>query len=130
MNLGWMTETLPEDQARAVVLHEFGHALGLIHEHLSPVTVIPWDEERVTADLEAQGWTPADVQNNMFQVYDPDQIFATDLDPHSIMMYPIPPEWTHGAFTAPWNSTLTFRDKRLVREAYGTRPGAPPLVEA
>ncbi|HEV2816410.1 MAG TPA: hypothetical protein VGW40_04205 [Allosphingosinicella sp.] len=129
MNLGWMTETLDEAEARAVVLHEFGHALGLIHEHLSPVHVIPWDRARVTADLQARGWSIDDIDANMFAVFPPDQIFATDLDPHSIMMYEIPPEWTHGQFTAPWNSSLTFKDKRLVREAYGARPGAAPLVE-
>ena len=33
MSFGWLSQDLPEDQFRAVVLHEFGHALGLIHEH-------------------------------------------------------------------------------------------------
>jgi hypothetical protein len=127
MNLGWLTEALADDGAHAVVLHEFGHALGMIHEHLSPVGTINWDRERVTADLKAQGWNDADVESNMFQVFDPSTIFATDLDPHSIMMYHIPPEWTRDGFTTPWNTSLTLLDKRLIREAYGARPGAPAL---
>ena len=32
MNLGWLTETTDDNEFRRVVLHEFGHALGLIHE--------------------------------------------------------------------------------------------------
>ena len=36
MNYGWLTPTSPDDELRRVVLHEFGHALGLIHEHQNP----------------------------------------------------------------------------------------------
>lgn len=127
MNLGWLTEALADDDARAVVLHEFGHALGMIHEHLSPVGNIDWNRDRVTADLKDQGWSDEDVENNMFRTFDPAGVFATDLDPLSIMMYHIPPEWTRDGFTTPWNTSLTLLDKKLIREAYGARPGAPAL---
>jgi hypothetical protein len=129
MNLGWMSEALDEDSARAVVLHEFGHALGLIHEHLSPIQPILWNRERVIADLKSRnGWDDATIEVNMFSLPGQGEIFATDLDPQSIMMYPIPSEWTVDGFTAPWNTRLTALDKKLVREAYGPRPGAPPLA--
>src|SRR5690242_7229133 len=36
MNFGWLETTTPEIELREVVLHEFGHALGLIHEHQLP----------------------------------------------------------------------------------------------
>src|SRR5258706_9892542 len=36
MNYGWLTPDSTDDETRRVVLHEFGHALGLIHEHQSP----------------------------------------------------------------------------------------------
>jgi hypothetical protein len=32
MNYGWLAPTSSDDEVRRVVLHEFGHALGLIHE--------------------------------------------------------------------------------------------------
>jgi hypothetical protein len=129
MNLGWLTEVLPDADAHAVVLHEFGHALGMIHEHLSPIGNIDWNRERVTADLTAQGWSDTDVENNMFQAFDHHEVFATDLDPFSIMMYHIPPEWTRDGFTAPWNTSLTLLDKKLIRAAYGARAGAQPLED-
>src|SRR5262249_14433274 len=48
MNFGWFTAATPNDELQRVVLHEFGHALGLIHEHQSPSATIPWDREAVT----------------------------------------------------------------------------------
>jgi len=38
MNLGWLKggDTI-SDSERGVILHEFGHVLGLLHEHQSPL---------------------------------------------------------------------------------------------
>ena len=34
MNLGWVLDSVDEQpHERGVILHEFGHALGLMHEH-------------------------------------------------------------------------------------------------
>lgn len=123
MNLGWMTTQLAEDKARAVVLHEFGHALGLVHEHMNPARPIDWNKDRVREDLRrSQGWDDAKIDANMFARYTPAQIFGTDVDPASIMMYPIPPGWTNDGTTAPFNTRLTEADKALIRQAYGVRP--------
>ena len=124
MNLGWMTTELAEGEARAVVLHEFGHALGLVHEHMNPARPIAWNREQVTADLSgSQGWSDATIAANMFDRYRADEVFGTDIDSLSIMMYPIPPEWTNDGFVAPFNTVLTQADRALIREAYGVRRG-------
>jgi len=47
MNLGWLTKATRNDEVFRVVLHEFGHALGLIHEHQNPVATIPWNKPAV-----------------------------------------------------------------------------------
>ncbi|MCQ4163890.1 M12 family metallopeptidase [Tahibacter harae] len=123
MNLGWMTMALPEDEARAVVLHEFGHALGLVHEHMNPARPIDWNKEKVRQDLRAsQGWSDDKIDANMFHRYDPGQIFGTDVDAASIMMYPILPSWTRNGFAAGFNTVLSEADKALIRKAYGLRP--------
>ncbi|MCP3404460.1 hypothetical protein [Bradyrhizobium sp. CCGB01] len=122
MNLGWMTVDLQEEKAQSVVLHEFGHALGLIHEHLNPSQRIDWNVPNVVSDLKrTQNWDDATIQANMFAQFRPDEIFATDVDPLSIMMYPIPPRWTNNGFTTPFNSRLTEQDKALILQAYGPR---------
>ncbi len=123
MNLGWMTLDLSEDKARAVVLHEFGHALGLVHEHMNPAEQIHWNKDKVRADLKAsQGWNDATIDANMFARYAPSDIFGTDVDPTSIMMYPIPPSWTTDGFMVGFNTTLSITDRALIRQAYGAQP--------
>jgi len=122
MNLGWMSLGLDEMQARAVVLHEFGHAIGLIHEHLNPAQKIDWNVPIVVADLRrTQGWDDATIAANMFSQYAPGAVFSTDVDPQSIMMYPIPPQWTNNGYSTAFNSSLSVTDTALIREAYGAR---------
>src|SRR5262245_36465718 len=36
MNFGWLTDETEDDEYERVVIHEFGHALGAIHEHQNP----------------------------------------------------------------------------------------------
>ena len=123
MNLGWMTMALPEADARAVVLHEFGHALGLVHEHMNPAQPIDWNKDKVREDMRAsQGWSDDKIDANMFHRYGAGEIFGTDVDPTSIMMYPIPPGWTKNGFTVGFNTLLSAADKALIRKAYGVRP--------
>eukprot|EP00903_Cladosiphon_okamuranus_P000941 g939.t1 len=51
INIGWLTETLPQAEARSVILHEFGHALELIHEHQNPHQPVQWDVAEVVRNL-------------------------------------------------------------------------------
>jgi len=120
MNLGWMTLALAEDKARAVVLHEFGHALGLIHEHMNPEKPIDWDRDAVIEDLHrTQNWDDATIERNMFAKYQPGTLTTTAVDPNSIMMYPIPAHWTRNGFSTGFNSELTGQDKKMIRDVYG-----------
>src|SRR5207302_607113 len=47
MNFGFFKPDTPDEEYRRVVLHEFGHLLGLIHELQSPNCPIRWDREAV-----------------------------------------------------------------------------------
>ena len=122
MNLGWISAETEEAVARKLVLHEFGHALGLIHEHLHPLAQIPWRKDEVIRDLKkTQDWDEATIAANMFDAPDPSEVFATDPDPSSIMIYPIPAHWTEDGRTVSWNSDLSAKDILLIRNAYGIR---------
>jgi hypothetical protein len=121
MNYGWLTPATPDDEVRRVVLHEFGHALGLIHEHQNPKgNPIVWDRDRVLADLSGppNNWTPEQIEFNLFQPYEEAALKATGFDYDSIMMYPIPERWTKNHVSTDLNSRISARDAELIRDAY------------
>ncbi|MGB3330191.1 MAG: pre-peptidase C-terminal domain-containing protein, partial [Thermomicrobiales bacterium] len=112
MNLGWQDES--------VVLHEFGHALGLIHEHQNPQHAIQWNKPAVLRDLSGPPnfWDAATVQHNIFDRYDPNLLHTTPVDAKSIMMYAIPASWTLDGFHADFNAALSPTDKTFIGESY------------
>ena len=120
MNYGWLTPDSPDHELERVVLHEFGHALGLIHEHQNPEGGIDWNEAAVKVDLSGppNNWTIEQIRTNVLDHYDPEAVISTPVDPDSIMMYPIPQSWTNDGFSADLNAGLSNNDKRLIREVY------------
>jgi hypothetical protein len=120
MNYGWLTPDSGDDELRRVVAHEFGHALGLIHEHQNPDNPIEWNKPAVVADLSKppNSWSLATIENNIFKKYDPDEVTTTPVDKFSIMMYPIPASWTNDGFSASLNKELSETDKEFIRGAY------------
>jgi len=59
-----------------------------------------------------------DHRHQMFKFYQPGDVDATDVDPVSIMMYPIPKSWTTDGFSAGMNGELSDMDKSKVRSHY------------
>ncbi|MBC7782694.1 MAG: pre-peptidase C-terminal domain-containing protein [Burkholderiales bacterium] len=108
MNLGWVDE--------GVILHEFGHAIGLIHEHQNPLGGIKWNRDAVIRSLSGAPnfWDLPTIENNMFKTYDRNQINGTQLDGKSIMLYSIPREWTTDGFFSEPNEVLSEVDKTFI----------------
>ena len=129
MNYGWLKANTPAREYRRVVLHEFGHALGMIHEHQNPEAVgrIPWDKPKVYAYYARQGWSQQDVDENIFDVYDRDDTNFTSFDSSSIMQYAVPDDLTVGSFAIGWNTELSELDKDFMRRQYPMR--SPGTVE-
>ncbi|SFQ14391.1 pre-peptidase C-terminal domain-containing protein [Nitrosomonas cryotolerans] len=108
MNFGWLDES--------VVLHEFGHAIGLIHEHQNPVGGIQWNRENVIRDLSGppNNWPLETIEHNIFRKYNVNQMNATAVDKLSIMMYTIPQHWTLDDFHTESNNILSKIDKDFI----------------
>lgn len=108
MNLGW--------QDQGVVLHEFGHAIGLIHEHQNPIGGIQWNRDAVIQDLSGppNNWDLETIEHNIFEAYDKNQLNGTQLDKLSIMMYHIPARWTTDGFSTEFNEKLSATDKSFI----------------
>ncbi len=120
MKLGLLGDDSSDEEVRRVTLHEFGHALGCIHEHQNPAGGIPWNKKAVYAYYaRTQGWTKAKVDTNLFKPYDANLTVHTAVDLKSIMMYPIAPELTDGKFTTQFNTELSESDKTFIARHYG-----------
>lgn len=120
MNYGTLTPSSSDQSLERVVLHEFGHALGLIHEHQNPGGKIKWNREAVIRDLSGppNNWSLETIEFNMFEPYEKAEVNHTSLDPASIMMYPIPKTWTTDGSSVPLNTKLSAQDTKFIREQY------------
>lgn len=124
MNFGWLRDDTDETEANRVVLHEFGHCLGAIHEHQHPNAGIPWNKERVYKFYGGppNNWPRPVVDRNLFDRFDRSQTLTGTFDPKSIMMYPIALELTDGKFQVGLNGDLSTTDKWFIRQCYPGRP--------
>ncbi|MBK9169561.1 MAG: pre-peptidase C-terminal domain-containing protein [Bryobacterales bacterium] len=120
MNFGWLHAGTSLAEYSRVVLHEFGHALGCIHEHQHPHGGIPWDKEAVYASYAAppNNWSRDDVDANLFARYEIAQTNFSAFDRESIMLYPVPQELTLGDYSVGWNGVLSATDKRFIAAQY------------
>lgn len=129
MNFGWFDAYTSDEEFQRVVVHEFGHALGLIHEHQSPAAGIPWDKKAVYAYYKsAFGWTTEMVDRNIFTRYAASKISNSKYDRLSIMHYPIPAELLYDPSAAVgWNTQLSATDIKFIKIYYPQPP--PPKKE-
>jgi Astacin (Peptidase family M12A)/Bacterial pre-peptidase C-terminal domain len=111
MNLGFMDG--------GTTAHEFGHAIGLGHEHQNPAGGIEWNEEVVIRDLGGPPnfWPPEQVRHNVLEKYAVDQIRGTTFDPDSIMLYAFPARWTKNGIATNANEVLSAMDKAFIASA-------------
>jgi len=111
MNLGFLDG--------GTTAHEFGHAIGLAHEHQNPRGGIQWNEQAVIEELgkSPNFWDEATARHNVLRKYSVDQINGTEFDPDSIMLYFFPASWTRNGIATKANEVLSAMDKQFVAGA-------------
>jgi len=164
MNFGWLDDDTQYGSEKfkntgQVVKHEFGHAMGMVHEHQNPKNnKIVWNKPVVIAELSrTQGWDTQTINHNMFAKYgdaqlckdakalvpsDPTRekkiedycsgevINGSEYDVKSIMHYFYPPEWIlEGPKKIPVNLEFSELDKKWLRKYYGKPVEKPKPVK-
>lgn len=131
MNFGWLTPSTPNEEYSRVVIHEFGHALGCIHEHQHPEVEIPWNVNAVY-DYYAgppNYWTKSMVDYNIFEKYSKEGTNFSQYDRNSIMHYSVPKELTDGVFEIGMNKALSDMDKEFISAMYKFEEPPMPILE-
>ncbi|MDO6433000.1 hypothetical protein Q4E93_20500 [Flavitalea sp. BT771] len=107
-------DTLSDDaEFTRVVLHEFGHAIGLEHELQKSTVKIPWDTEAVVSYYkDLYKWPREEVYRNIFDQFPVEKPYE-EFDSTSIMVYAVPAELTIGhTFSIPWPKGLSSTDEK------------------
>ncbi|MBC7509089.1 MAG: hypothetical protein H7320_10135 [Ferruginibacter sp.] len=119
-----------EKVLKGTVMHEFGHAIGLMHEHMSPASGIKWRKESVYGRFKLMGWDKDMVDAQLFQKYNMSYTNGTRYDSKSIMHYPISQWDTQDGYNVDWNFDLSDGDKALIGALYpkGNRENEVPRV--
>ena len=121
MNYGWLRDNTDDVEYHRVVTHEFGHALGCIHEHESPKFKRKWNVQAVMKYFQGPPnfWSPADIKYNVLQKYSPTGISATRFDPRSIMLYDFDGAlFSDGLGPTNTNNTLSATDIKMIKAMY------------
>ncbi len=106
-----------ESEFKRVILHEFGHALGLRHELRSPDAKILWDKPKVYKYFEeVYGWNTTKVDSNVLAKVNTDKY--SKFDKNSIMIYAIPDSLTKDKTGFHWPKKLSRLDKTTIGDYY------------
>ena len=112
MNFGWLD--------KSTVLHEFGHMLGLLHEHQNPDGGIVWNESEVLRNLSGppNNWSEDMIRHNVLNKVLPNTTNGTKFDPNSVMLYFFPGAWTSTGKGTKQNNSLSDIDKQYISQLY------------
>ena len=112
MNLGWFDV--------CTVIHEFGHMLGMIHEHQASVP-IPWNIKNLYKWGESMNWDKEKVNSNILDKYNLDWLNGSKYDPDSIMLYFYAPYLTTNNKGTKENERLSPLDVLWINKMYPTK---------
>ena len=130
MNYGWLRDDTDDTEYERVVVHEFGHALGCIHEHQQPNENLQWNVDAVYATFSGSPnfWSKDDIDHNILQKYSPEGMSATQFDRDSIMLYQFDGSLFVDGVGTPSNTKLSALDEQMIGEMYPQTPNVGAIA--
>lgn len=98
---------------KGVVIHEFGHVLGFMHEHSIPESGMKWNKDTIYKEYAKLGWDKDIVDEQIFSVYNMPYSNGFKFDKKSIMCFPIHHWQTSNGYSVDWNAEISEGDKEL-----------------
>ena len=112
----------PKAELERIVLHEFSHALGAVHEHQHPDAGIPWNEPVLRRLLAQAGYSDELVARNFLDQYEAADFHYSAYDKDSIMHFDVPNGLTLGDFEIiNTGKTLSAKDIEFMQSIYPDR---------
>jgi len=124
MNFGWFD--VP------TTIHEFGHALGMIHEHQNPYgTEIQWNTDKLYNEYQGSPnfWSPEQTFQQIVEKYSQNEINGSTFDPCSVMLYFFSSDLTTNGVGSKQNMRMSPTDMYWLAKQYPADPGAPDSDE-
>lgn len=119
MNLDSFTEETPESEYRRVVIHEFGHTLGMPHEHQRAAIIRLLDPARTIAVFQRDyGWDAETTRQQVLTPLSERSLMGTAADVESIMAYSFSAECTKNGKAIPGGLDLDPADIAFSAKIY------------
>lgn len=119
MRLCHMDAWVGTEAFERVVTHEFGHAIGMHHEHQSPKAKFDWNKPFVYEYYRSTvGWDASYVDQWVFRQIDPSLVDASEYDPDSVMQYSFPAQFTTSGKAIEGSHRMSKTDEEQVAKLY------------
>jgi hypothetical protein len=124
------TDPPPEPYFTGFVLHEFGHVLGLQHEHQSPMGECGFNLPQIyqEAAKPPYNWTPQMVKENIIRptYFSKTTLVPVEFDRESVMIYSLPKTFflagENSPCFVPFRFKLSAKDRQTIALFYPEEP--------
>jgi hypothetical protein len=102
---------------KSIVLHTFGHLIGLQHENVVPLNGRKWNDSALHRYSKTHEWDESDLQRQIIEPYSTSVSNSLVADRRSVMYYTPEEDWVNEK-VSPLNDSLSIMDKTIAGLSY------------
>lgn len=108
----------PRASVASTIQHEFGHALGLKHEHQHPDRTLELNKTQIYEAYGLQGKERYEANHDIIRPFPRREVKLSAYDQHSIMHYGFSKSWVNDAKAISKPAQLSEGDKNFIQSIY------------